>query len=61
MKDSVMRLLTKHYKLQEGNKCGSIIGVDDYAFKNSTLTGPLLLMKLPINHLPYLIDGMAAL
>lgn len=31
--DSVIRLLTKRFQLQEKVKCGSIIGVDDFAFK----------------------------
>mgnify|MGYP000276095873 CR=1 FL=1 len=56
--DSVVRLLTKQYKLQEENKCSSVIGVDDFASKNGILTGPLSLMGLPINQLPYLMDGM---
>ena len=31
--DTVIRLLTKRYTLQEAAKCGSVIGVDDFAFK----------------------------
>lgn len=40
--DSVIRLLTKRYKLQEENKCGSVIGVDDFAFKKRHTYGTII-------------------
>lgn len=60
--DSVIRLLTKRFKLQEEIKCGSTIGVDDFAFKKKGIhMEPLLLIKLPIHQLPYLTEEMAVL
>lgn len=40
--DSVVRLLTKQYKLQEENKCSSVIGVDDFAFKKRHTYGTII-------------------
>ncbi len=40
--DSVIRLLTKRYRLQEEVKCGSIIGVDDFAFKKRHTYGTII-------------------
>ena len=57
--DSVIRLITKRYTLQEEVKCGSTIGVDDFAFKKGIPTEPLLWMELPIPRLLYLKEGMA--
>lgn len=57
--DSVIRLLTKRFKLQEEIKCESTIGIDDFAFKKGIHTEPLLLMKLAIHQLLYLKEGMA--
>ena len=39
---SVVRLLTKQYKLQEENKCSSVIGVDDFAFKKRHTYGTII-------------------
>lgn len=40
--DSVIRLLTKRYNLQEETKCGNIIGVDDFAFKKRHTYGTII-------------------
>ena len=40
--DTVIRLLTKRYKLQGEAKCGSIIGVDDFAFKKRHTYGTII-------------------
>lgn len=40
--DSVIRLLTKRFQLQEEVKCGSIIGVDDFAFKKRHTYGTII-------------------
>lgn len=59
--DSVIRLLTKRFKLQEKIKCGSSIGVNDFAFKKGIPTKPLLLMKQHIHLLLYLTEEMTVL
>lgn len=40
--DSVIHLLTKRYKLQEEYNCGSVIGVDDFAFKKRHTYGTII-------------------
>ena len=40
--DTVIRLLTKRYSLQGAAKCGSIIGVDDFAFKKRHTYGTII-------------------
>ena len=40
--DSVIRLLTKRYRLREEVKCGSVIGVDDFAFKKRHTYGTII-------------------
>lgn len=57
----MIRLLTKRFKLQEEIKCGSPIGVDDFAFKKGIPTEPLLLMKQHIHLLLYLTEEMTVL
>ncbi|WP_095175661.1 MULTISPECIES: hypothetical protein [Blautia] len=54
--DSVIRLLTKRYKLQEENKCGSVIGVDDLAFKKRYTYGTIIVDEA--THKPVaILDG----
>lgn len=54
--DSVIRLLTKRYKLQEENKCGSVIGVDDFAFKKRHTYGTIIVDEA--THKPVaILDG----
>lgn len=38
----MIRLLTKRFKLQEEIKCGSTIGVDDFAFKKRNAYGTVI-------------------
>lgn len=38
----MIRLLTKRYKLQEVSKCGSVIGVYDFAFKKHHTYGTII-------------------
>lgn len=40
--DSVIRLLTKRYRLQPAPECGSAIGVDDFAFKKRHTYGTVI-------------------
>ena len=40
--DSVIRLLTKRYHLQPVAECGSIIGIDDFAFKKRHTYGTII-------------------
>lgn len=40
--DSVIRLLTKRYRLQPVSECGSVIGVDDFAFKKRHTYGTII-------------------
>ena len=40
--DSVIRLLTKRYRLQPVSECGSVIGVDDFAFKKRHTYGTIV-------------------
>lgn len=42
--DSVIRLLAKRYKLQEENKCGSVISVDDFALKKRHTYGTIIVV-----------------
>lgn len=54
--DSVIRLLTKRYSLQEENKCGSVIGVDDFAFKKRHTYGTIIVDEA--THTPVaILDG----
>lgn len=59
--DSVIRLLTKRFKLQEEIKCGSTIGVDDFAFKKRNTYGTVIVDEA--THTPVAIlegrDGRA--
>ena len=40
--DSVIRLLTKRYRLQPVTECGSVIGIDDFAFKKRHTYGTII-------------------
>lgn len=40
--DSVIRLLTKRYRLQPVSECGSVIGIDDFAFKKRHTYGTII-------------------
>lgn len=54
--DSVIRLLTKRYKLQEEHKCSSVIGVDDFAFKKRHAYGTIIVDEA--THKPVaILDG----
>ena len=54
--DSVIRLLTKRYRLQSTPKCGSAIGVDDFAFKKRHTYGTIIVDQAP--HRPVaILDG----
>lgn len=58
--DSVIRLLTKRYRLHPVEKCGSAIGVDDFAFKKRHTYGTIIVDEA--THRPVAIldgrDGM---
>lgn len=54
--DSVIRLLTKRYKLQGETKCGCAIGVDDFAFKKRHTYGTIIVDEA--THTPVaILDG----
>ena len=54
--DTVIRLLTKRYTLQEAAKCGSVIGVDDFAFKKRHTYGTIIVDEA--THTPAaILDG----
>lgn len=54
--NSVIRLLTKRYKLQEEHKCSSVIGVDDFAFKKRHTYGTIIVDEA--THKPVaILDG----
>ena len=54
--DTVIRLLTKRYTLQEAAKCGSVIGVDDFAFKKRHTYGTIIVDEA--THTPVaILDG----
>lgn len=54
--DSVIRLLTKRYRLQPISKCGSVIGVDDFAFKKRHTYGTIIVDQA--THRPVaILDG----
>ena len=40
--DSVIRLLTKRYRMQPAAECGNIVGVDDFAFKKRHTYGTII-------------------
>lgn len=58
--DSVIRLLTKRYRMQPVSECGSVIGVDDFAFKKRHTYGTIIVDQA--THRPVAIldgrDGM---
>ena len=58
--DSVIRLLTKRYRLQPVTECGSVIGIDDFAFKKRHTYGTIIVDQA--THKPVAIldgrDGM---
>lgn len=51
--DIVIRLLTKRYTLQDAAKCGSVIGVDDFAFKKRHTYGTIIVDEA--THMPVAI------
>jgi transposase len=54
--DSVIRLLTKRFSQQDEIKCGSIIGVDDFAFKKRHTYGTIIVDES--THTPVaILDG----
>lgn len=54
--DSVIRLLTKRFKQQEEIKCGSTIGLDDFAFKKRHTYGTIIVDEA--THTPVaILDG----
>ena len=54
--DSVIRLLTRRFKLQEEIKCGSTIGIDDFAFKKRHTYGTIIVDEA--THTPVaILDG----
>jgi len=54
--DSVIRLLTKRYTLQSVTECGTIIGVDDFAFKKRHTYGTIIVDE--VTHKPIaILDG----
>lgn len=56
-RDSVIRLLTKRYRLHLVAKCGSAIGVDDFAFKKRRIYGTIIVDEA--THRPVaILDGM---
>lgn len=57
--DSVIRLLTKRYRLQpvsECGKCGNAIGVDDFAFKKRHTYGTIIVVQ-STHRLVTILDG----
>lgn len=54
--DTVIRLLTKQYTLQETAKCGSVIGVDDFAFKKRNTYGTIIVDKATYTQVA-ILDG----
>ena len=59
--DSVIRLLSKRFAMQPEIQCGSVIGVDDFAFKKDILTEQSLWMKQLTSPLHFLMDVMGRL
>lgn len=54
--DTVIRLLTKRYTFQEAAKCGSVIGVDDFALKKRHIYGTIIVDEA--THMPVaILDG----
>ena len=54
--DTVIRLLTKRYTLQDTADCGSVIGVDDFAFKKRHTYGTIIVDEA--THTPVaILDG----
>lgn len=54
--DSIIRLLTKRYLQQPEIKCGSIVGVDDFAFKKRHTYGTIIVDEA--THVPIaILDG----
>ena len=54
--DSVIRLLTKRYRLEPVSECGSVIGVDDFAFKKRHTYGTIIVDQA--THRPVaILDG----
>jgi len=54
--DSVIRLLTKRYTLQSVTECGTIIGVDCFAFKKRHTYGTIIVDE--VTHKPIaILDG----
>ena len=42
MRDNIIRLLLKRYSAQPAETCGSVIGVDDFAFKKRNKYGTII-------------------
>lgn len=40
--DSIIRLLIKRYEKQSKNKCGSVIGIDDFFYKKRNTYGTII-------------------
>ena len=55
--DSVIRLITKRYRLQLVSECGSVIGVDDFAFKKRHTYGTIIVDKATYRPVA-IIDGL---
>lgn len=54
--DTVIRLLTKRYRLQSISECGNVIGVDDFAFKKRHTYGTIIVDQT--THKPVaILDG----
>lgn len=54
--DSVIRLITKRYHMQPVSECGSVIGVDDFAFKKRHTYGTMIVDQA--THRPVaILDG----
>ena len=54
--DTIIRLLTKRYELQEDPVCGAVIGVDDFAFKKRHRYGTIIVDEA--THKPVaILDG----